>query len=87
MYILYILICDEWKYYVWITSDLERRLSEHNGTGGKKTRFTRKYSNWTVFHTETYNSLLEAQYRESEIKSWKGGNIWKEFLERTQQNS
>lgn len=76
MYTLYVLLCDEWKHYIGITDNLERRLAEHNNPDGKKARYT----NWKILHTEIYGTLSEARKREYEIKSWKWGNKFRELM-------
>ena len=55
--------------YIGITTDLERRLNEHN-TG--KSRYTKAYKPWTVFYTEECEDFLSARKREIYFKTTNG---------------
>jgi putative endonuclease len=58
------------KRYTGQTSDLTRRLTEHNGESENKHRFTSRYpGNWELVHTEQYSSRSEAMNREKWLKS------------------
>ncbi|HRP39223.1 MAG: GIY-YIG nuclease family protein [Chitinophagales bacterium] len=57
------------KYYVGHTSDMERRLNEHNSNQTRYTSQTAK--GWKVVYTEHFGSRSEAMKREREIKSKK----------------
>lgn len=59
--------------YVGLTSNLERRLGEHN-SGKNKT--TKPYKPFVLFYTEAYSTRSEAREREKYFKSGAG----KEFL-------
>lgn len=61
--------------YVGITSNLERRLLEHN-LG--KNRTTKPYTKFDLIVTESYNTRPEARQREKWLKSGEG----KEFLKK-----
>ena len=51
---VYILECADGTYYTGYTTDVERRVAEHNdGTGAK---YTRGRAPVEVIHTETYES-------------------------------
>lgn len=68
MYYVYILQCSDNSYYTGYTTDIQRRLKEHNdGLGSKITR-----SKLPVFlvHQELYHTKSEALIREAQIKSW-----------------
>jgi putative endonuclease len=68
-YYLYILFSEKLnKYYVGSTTELDRRVIEHNR--GKE-KFTRTGLPWLLVYTEDFPSLLEARRREREIKSKK----------------
>jgi putative endonuclease len=66
------------RYYIGHTSDLKRRLTEHN-TG--KTRSTKAYVPWEVVYVERFLTKSEAVSREMEIKSCKSGFKFKELLQ------
>ncbi len=67
------------RYYVGSTSDMEKRLIEHNR--GKNIS-TRGRGPFVVVYTEEYHTKAEAIRRELEIKSYKGGNGFKNLLDR-----
>ena len=63
LYILYSAKLD--KYYVGHTSDLEKRLAEHNSGISD---FTAKATDWTLKYTEVFENREAAHKREQEIK-------------------
>lgn len=65
------------RHYIGNTNDLVRRLSEHNRG---HTRSTRQKGEWEVIYKEEYNDSIEARRRELQIKSFKGGNGFKELI-------
>ncbi len=77
MYFIYILksLASD-RYYIGHTSELDKRLKEHNRG---KTRSTKCYVPWRVVYTEEYNTKSEAFRRELEIKSYKSGLKFKEL--------
>lgn len=80
MFIVYILssIIGQ-HYYVGHTADKENRLREHNAG---EVRATKPYRPWKMIYTEEYNTKSEAQSREYEIKSYKGGIKFKKLIEK-----
>jgi putative endonuclease len=64
---VYILRCADTTLYTGVTTDVNRRLKEHNGTvsGAKYTRVRQPV---LLVYTETCASRSEAQKREAEIK-------------------
>jgi putative endonuclease len=54
--------------YIGVTSDLRRRLSEHQM--GKGSAFTAKYNVKHLIYYETYNSIMKAIEREKQLKNW-----------------
>ncbi len=68
MYHLYILECEDGSLYTGITTDVARRLSEHQaGMGG---HYTRARGARKVLYTEPHPNRSAAAKREAEIKSW-----------------
>ena len=67
------------RYYIGCTSDLDRRLKEHNTNKGKSTRYRGPYA---VVYIEEHSSRQLALARERQIKSYKGGNAFKSLLSR-----
>ncbi len=53
------------KYYVGSTTDVERRLTEHNR--GKE-KFTKTGMPWTLVYKEEFQELVQARRRELYIK-------------------
>ena len=69
MYTVYILYSEKIdRYYVGYTSDMGRRLGEHNR---KKGKYTDAGIPWVQVHGEGYATREEAMRREREIKGKK----------------
>ncbi len=69
-YILYILQCSDSTYYTGSTTDLKKRLREHNTlkSGAKYTRARRPV---VLKYTEIHASYTDVRKREAEIKRMK----------------
>jgi putative endonuclease len=65
---VYILECCDKTLYVGITTDINRRLKEHNNT--KKCRYTRSRQPVSLVHFEKYENHELAIKREIQIKSF-----------------
>jgi putative endonuclease len=77
MYFIYVLKSVYFnRYYVGFTSDLERRLLEHNRGKTKSTKF---YAPWKILFYETMNTRIEARKREKYLKSGVGKEIIKNW--------
>jgi putative endonuclease len=63
----YILQCVDGSLYTGITTDLERRLSEHN-TSNKGAKYTKTRRPVILKYWETFDSRSTASQREYEIK-------------------
>lgn len=69
MYYAYILKSNKNnKYYIGSTSDLNRRLIEHNS---RKVKSTKMYATWSIYYFEEFITERDAKARERQIKSWK----------------
>ena len=69
MYALYILQSSTTgRYYVGVTSDIARRIEEHNRG---KSLATRGRGPWRIVYTEQYDSTQKANLREYRIKQKK----------------
>jgi putative endonuclease len=64
---VYVLECGDGTYYTGYTTDLERRVAEHEAGEGAK--YTRGRGPLTVRHVERYRSRSAAMTREHEIKA------------------
>ncbi len=64
-------------YYIGHTSDLQKRLVEHNAGLVKSTK---RYLPWKIAYTESFNTKSEAYKRELQIKSYKSGNAFKKLV-------
>ena len=67
MYIVYVLEhTDTKQFYVGYTTDLKRRVREHNARGQKFT--TRKTGRWILVYAEAYRDEKDARERENKLK-------------------
>jgi putative endonuclease len=65
---VYILRCADGSYYTGITTDVARRLEEHNGSARLGARYTRTRRPVRLAHVETVASRAEATRREAAIR-------------------
>lgn len=65
---VYILRCADKTLYTGYTTDLERRVKEHNQ--GKGAKYTRGRSPVELVYSEEYKTRSKAQTREYEIKKY-----------------
>ena len=80
MYTVYILYSTTaGKTYVGFTTDLERRILEHNTS--ENISFTKSYRPWELVYTEEYETKLEAVRREKFYKSGVGRELKQEIIE------
>ena len=78
MYFTYILRnSNTGRHYIGSTNNLERRIKEHNRG---QTTSTRTAGTWRVLFKETHLTSRDAKKREKEIKSFKGGNLFKKLI-------
>ena len=64
----YILECSNGQYYVGSTTDLERRLQEHQA--GLGSNFTKKHLPVKLVYYEEYQSVEQAFNRERQLHGW-----------------
>jgi len=78
MYYVYILksVKDN-KYYIGSSADVDARLAYHNA--GKQ-RSTKRRIPFILVHQEVFHTKAEAESRERQIKSYKGGQAFKALL-------
>ncbi len=65
----YILRCADGSLYSGVTTDLERRVREHNGEGPRGARYTRPRRPVSLAYSERFKTRSEAGKRESALKS------------------
>jgi len=65
-YFVYLLLCKDKTIYTGITTDVQRRLSEHKAKTGAK--YTRARGADVILYVETYKNRSTASRREAEIK-------------------
>tara|TARA_B100000214_G_C23822956_1_gene560551 strand:+ start:77 stop:340 length:264 start_codon:yes stop_codon:yes gene_type:complete len=64
---LYVVECNDGSLYTGVTTDIHRRIREHNGNK-KGSKYTRARQPVKLVYTEIHISRSHAQKRESEIK-------------------
>jgi len=67
-YFVYILICSDGSFYTGITSDIEKRLKQHNGILKGGSIYTRSRRPVKLIYFEEYKTRSDALKREYEIK-------------------
>lgn len=70
-YFFYIVRCADNSLYCGSTTDVIRRVNEHNSDSSKAAKYTRAKRPVILVHTEKYNNKHEAMKREWEVKQWK----------------
>ncbi len=65
---MYILQCSDGSYYVGSTTDLERRLLEHEE--GEGARYTKCRRPVTLVYSQEFESIAEAFYWEKRVQGW-----------------
>ena len=68
-YIVYIVECKDWSYYIGVCNDIERRLWEHN-TGQDEDSYTYSRRPVELKYFETFTDVHQAIAREKQLKGW-----------------
>ena len=72
-FFVYVLVNPDCKTYVGHTSDLQRRLSQHNDPDCRLTLHTKRHRGpWKLIHYERFPTRAEAMRHERELKTGKG---------------
>jgi putative endonuclease len=67
MHYVYVIECSDGTYYTGYTTDVERRVAEHDAGEGAK--YTRGRTPVELVHAESHDTRSAAMSREHEIKS------------------
>ena len=67
MYYVYILECDNAFFYVGLTSDVQRRLFQHQN---HESLHTKRYKTVKLVCTEEFYIRSDAEKRERQLKGW-----------------
>jgi putative endonuclease len=71
IFTVYVLYSEKHKRkYIGYTSDLIQRFYSHNSLATKA--YTNRYRPWVVLHTEHFETIEEALYREKQLKGGQG---------------
>jgi putative endonuclease len=65
---VYILKCADDTLYTGVTTDVERRVAEHNAVKGRGAKYTRARQPVVLFYSENHPDRSTAQIREAAIK-------------------
>jgi putative endonuclease len=69
MHFVYIVKCNNGKYYTGITWNIKKRIGEHNA--GIKTPLRKSELPVELVYWEEFNTIFQAAKREKEIKGWR----------------
>lgn len=69
-YFFYILRCSDRSLYCGITTDLKRRLKEHNSRGKLAAKYTRSRTPVQLVYAEHLENRKLAMKREYEVRHW-----------------
>ena len=79
-YFVYVLESEkDGRLYKGQTSDIEKRVKEHNSG---KTKSTKGYKPWKLVYFETFETRIEAVLREKHFKSGSGREFLKEIIKK-----
>ena len=65
---MYVVVCCDGTFYCGITTNLERRLKQHNGVLKGGAKYTRSRSPCRYIHTEVCESRSDASKKEYKFK-------------------
>jgi putative endonuclease len=68
-YFLYLLECSDKTIYTGITTDIDRRLREHQ-EGKLGAKYTRAHGAVRIIYSEKFTTRSAALKREAEVKKW-----------------
>ena len=65
-------------FYIGISNNLGARLIKHNQGGVQSTKYRKPFE---LVYSEKFDNYSKARFREKEIKSYKGGNKFKDLID------
>lgn len=69
MFYVYVIFSHDFdRIYIGMTSDLDKRLKEHNSGHSKSTK---AFAPWEIVYSESFSSRKEARERENSLKSFR----------------
>jgi len=68
MWFVYILLCSDDTFYTWVTTDIDRRVRQHNWEIVWWAKYTRNRKPVQIIYKEVFKSRSEACKEESRIK-------------------
>jgi putative endonuclease len=74
VYYVYIVLTSGNTFYTGITTNLARRILEHNSHTNKSAKYTRSFDNCKLVYKEEYSTRSLATKREIEIKKMSKSN-------------
>ena len=69
-YLVYILRTSADTLYIGQTSNLEKRLKEHQSKSVRSAKYVRYFDSVSLVHSEKYATRKEAMRRETQLKKW-----------------
>lgn len=70
MHYFYIVRCTDDSLYCGMTSDLEKRIKEHNSDGTRGAKYLRAKKPVKLVYSEAFPDITSALRREYEVKQW-----------------
>jgi putative endonuclease len=74
VYFVYIVLTSGNTFYTGITTNLARRILEHNSHTNKSAKYTRSFDSCKLVYSEQFNNRSSALKREAEIKKMSKSN-------------
>jgi predicted GIY-YIG superfamily endonuclease len=75
---VYVLSMNNWKYYIWSTTDLERRIIQHQKWYVKSTRL---FIPIWLLYSRKYDTIKEARQKEYLLKKQKDRKQIEKFMQ------
>ncbi len=70
MYTVYILRTSSNTLYIGQTSNLQKRMAEHQSKTSRSAKYMKYFSSFELVYEEEYKTRTEAMKREYELKNW-----------------